>query len=68
MPIYEYECNECQCVFERLVFASDEEKPVCPGCGKTNVTKKISCVGYLSAAANAKSASACSSAASRGFS
>ncbi|MEW6258963.1 MAG: zinc ribbon domain-containing protein [Thermodesulfobacteriota bacterium] len=69
MPIYEYECNNCHCVFERLVFASDEERPSCPHCTTTNVTKRISCVGYISASGSGSSASSCSSsAATRGFS
>ena len=69
VPIYEYECNDCHCVFERLVFASDEEKPTCPNCSTPNVTKRISCIGWISAAASASSASSCSSsAAGKGFS
>ncbi len=33
MPIYEYECNECQGCFEKLVFGDDEVE--CPDCGLT---------------------------------
>ncbi len=40
MPIYEYVCATCRQEFEALV--RGEEKPECPGCGATNLTKLIS--------------------------
>ncbi len=34
MPIFEYECNDCHCTFEQVVFSKEEEQSVkCPGCG-----------------------------------
>ena len=42
MPIYEFLCDACQCQFEKLVFASDQDKPQCPTCCSTNVHKLIS--------------------------
>ena len=42
MPIYEFLCDACQCQFEKLVFASDHDKPQCPTCCSTHVHKLIS--------------------------
>ena len=42
MPIYEFLCDACQCQFEKLVFASDQDKPQCPTCCSTHVHKLIS--------------------------
>ena len=40
MPIYEYVCKKCCQPFEVLV--RDDEKPTCPHCGSTNLTKQFS--------------------------
>ena len=40
MPIYEYTCKDCGSDFELLI--RGEEKPVCPSCGKTHLTKSFS--------------------------
>ena len=40
MPIYEYTCKDCESDFELLI--RGEEKPVCPSCGKTRLTKSFS--------------------------
>lgn len=40
MPIYEYECRECQNRFELLVFASTS--PECPECQSTDLEKLMS--------------------------
>jgi putative FmdB family regulatory protein len=40
MPIYEYSCTDCGSDFELLI--RGEEKPVCPSCGKTHLTKSFS--------------------------
>jgi putative FmdB family regulatory protein len=47
MPIYEYECEECNHCFERLVFGSEEESVACPGCGGRNVKRLISCASFI---------------------
>lgn len=41
MPIYEYQCHDCQQEFEKLVRASDAA-PQCPQCGGTSLHKKLS--------------------------
>jgi len=40
MPIYEYACRDCGHQFEWLVRA--DEKPVCPSCGRSKLTKQLS--------------------------
>ena len=42
MPIYEYKCEHCGQDCELLVNRSAETKPACPGCGSTELKKKIS--------------------------
>ena len=43
MPIYEYKCDACGEVFERLVFASDKDDPVeCPACSKRKTRRQLS--------------------------
>lgn len=33
MPLYEYECQTCECRFERIERASSQHDGVCPKCG-----------------------------------
>ena len=40
MPIYEYECRECQNRFDLLVFASTS--PACPACQATDLERLMS--------------------------
>jgi len=40
MPIYEYTCKECGEDFEQLV--RGDERPKCPGCGKSQLSKRWS--------------------------
>ena len=42
MPIYEFECQDCEQPFEELVFGSPIEGVVCPTCGGQRVRKKMS--------------------------
>ena len=45
MPIYEYNCSECNCQFDRYLSVTERETPVtepCPECGETKVRKGIS--------------------------
>ncbi len=45
MPIYEFECKDCDTVFEKLVFSSHKEKIVCANCQSTEIQKLISATG-----------------------
>jgi putative FmdB family regulatory protein len=42
MPIYEFHCAQCGKESEVLVRKSDWEGTVCPHCGSTRLTKKLS--------------------------
>ncbi len=42
MPIYEFQCNDCQGAFEEMRRITDETLPVCPSCESTDVRKLIS--------------------------
>lgn len=44
MPIYEYQCNQCQSVFSRRVRFDDGAAPTCCHCQSDNVTRLISAV------------------------
>ncbi len=41
MPIFEYQCQECETQFEAIVWR-DSEKIECPDCGAHEVAKLIS--------------------------
>ena len=47
MPIYEYVCDKCGHMFEKLVLNKDKEKIVCPQCNEP-VTQKIMSVSHAS--------------------
>ncbi len=43
MPIFEYQCEECQTVFERITFgASSGTTPACPECTSPHTAKRLS--------------------------
>jgi putative FmdB family regulatory protein len=42
MPVFEFECKECQQHFEDLVFGNKLEGVLCPTCGSDRVRKKMS--------------------------
>lgn len=45
MPIYEYQCQECQHIFEELVYREDEIVR-CPECGSDDTSKLMSCCRF----------------------
>lgn len=53
MPIYEYQCKNCNFSFEYYVLTT-EEKIRCPKCGSTEVEKLLSApnIGGLSSSSN----------------
>ena len=58
MPIYEYRCADCQkkvSVFFRSFSAVDQERPRCPICHGTHLTKMVSKVRVLRGASSAGS-------------
>jgi len=43
MPIYEYQCNNCQHEFEEILMGSSKEEDIrCPKCSSEDVKKKTS--------------------------
>jgi putative FmdB family regulatory protein len=57
LPVYEYQCLECERVFEVFKQQVDPRTvPVCPGCGKARVQRLMS-----SFAAQTSGAASCGS-------
>ena len=46
MPIYEYRCNTCGYELEVMQKLSDPELSGCPSCGRPELKKLISAVGF----------------------
>ena len=42
MPIYEFQCNDCEGIFEEMRRITDDTLPGCPACQSENVRKLIS--------------------------
>jgi len=63
MPIFEYECQECEEEFEKLVFSSNAAFEIlCPKCSSKNIKKKFSIFGMSGVGKNSgSSGSSCGS-------
>ena len=46
MPIYEYRCNSCGAEKEHIQKIHDAPLTICPVCGSSNYTKRISAAGF----------------------
>ena len=47
MPIYEYQCLDCDRAFEKIIaFSASLEPILCGHCGSAKVRKKISATSY----------------------
>lgn len=46
MPIYEYQCKECDNTFETLVMGSST--PECPSCSSQDLSRLMSACGFIS--------------------
>lgn len=46
MPIYEYQCEQCNHQFEAIQNLSEKPLKKCPECGKLKLTKLISAAGF----------------------
>ena len=53
MPLYEYECRECDRRFDRLVSASAADSAACPRCGSVDVRRLISVIAGMTGRAEA---------------
>jgi putative FmdB family regulatory protein len=56
MPMFEYQCRDCDREFEAYVSAA--RAPECPGCRSANLTKRLSSPGMVGAAAGRPAAAA----------
>lgn len=49
MPLYEYQCHDCNTVFkERKTFAQSSETAVCPTCTSVETRKLLGAVAFIS--------------------
>lgn len=46
MPIYEYQCVECQHIEEVIQKISDDPLVVCPACNKPALKKNVTAAGF----------------------
>ncbi len=46
MPIYEFECNACGNIFDRLQKISDPDPMVCPDCGKKKIHRRVTAPSF----------------------
>ncbi|RLC30509.1 MAG: zinc ribbon domain-containing protein [Deltaproteobacteria bacterium] len=67
MPIYEYKCEACEHIFEKLVLKSDETV-VCPMCDSMKTTKLMSSAAFIGGSSGGSSGVSCSSGGASGFS
>ena len=47
MPIYEFQCERCKAVFEKLVYGGDAVDLNCPECGSADTMKIVSRTGSI---------------------
>jgi putative FmdB family regulatory protein len=47
MPLYEYQCRDCDKPFE--MFVTSDRKAACPSCGSEQLTKLLSRLGMVGA-------------------
>jgi putative FmdB family regulatory protein len=57
MPLFEFQCRDCEKPFETFVTA--ERIPACPACGGANLLKLLSRLGMVGAGASRTEAAAC---------
>jgi len=45
VPLFDYECNKCEHIFERIVSLKDADSQTCPKCDHTAQRKLTTSVG-----------------------
>ena len=55
MPLFEFQCRECERPFE--AFVTTDRRPACPACGSDKLEKMLSRLGMVGASGS--SAEAC---------
>ncbi len=59
MPLYEFQCTQCQSTFEELVrVAAQAPEIACPKCGSRQVRRKVSMFASKTSGGSSVSASA----------
>jgi len=58
MPLFEYQCKDCQNTFEEIVSKSSEKQVTCPKCQSHNLEKLISAPSGIISKGNASCPSA----------
>ena len=62
MPIYEYQCEECDEGFELFVRSlSQQADPICPYCGSYRVKKVVSLFGVSRVSTSSRLGGSCDS-------
>ncbi|MBM3252720.1 MAG: zinc ribbon domain-containing protein [Candidatus Omnitrophica bacterium] len=68
MPIYEFECERCNIIFDKLIKSStSNETIICPRCGRPDISRRFSIFGFISqrgrdtSRTSSKNCSSCSS-------
>ena len=56
MPVFEYQCRDCERPFESFVTA--DRKAACPSCGSGNLLKMLSRIGMVGASASSEASCA----------
>ncbi|MBT7260993.1 MAG: zinc ribbon domain-containing protein [Desulfobacula sp.] len=56
MPIFEYQCNQCEKEFEKLVFIGEDKNISCPDCKSEDVEKKMSVSSFMGSSSLGKCA------------
>jgi len=58
MPIYEYQCKNCDHTFEQILLNSDSPPQSCPECGQS-VEKLMSAGSFTMSSGNAATSATC---------
>jgi len=62
MPLYEYNCKSCGKNFDKITrYGTPDVEIVCPGCGKNESKRKLSCFSFGSKSSSGEFKSAPSS-------
>ena len=46
MPIYEFQCDRCDNVFDRLQKLSDPDPDICPECGESAIRRRLTAPAF----------------------
>jgi len=61
MPIYEYQCKQCNAIFETIVSITSDEVIVCEKCGSKETRKLISAGSGIKISSSSDNTRSCQS-------